>query len=257
VERVRKEEKGGKGKSPETLRVFFTGRAVMRFLKSNRLGIRQSKIIEAAVKTAHTPNPDLAILEEADRLIKQLENRKSKIDNQIHSKKRAGNNARLRGKQAEKYQNNLMKWISREYSWAHILAPVLALGILLISAQFVAHSESAKNHIVSDIFALNAERFPVAIEYCRENGKYLPENPDQIMDNMKKINTAKAKMGYWLRDGKIYLPLSGSIIPPDRRVHWFICVGKQTRQATAPAPDDTGQNRNAPDHWDQTPSGVK
>ena len=73
---------------------------------------------------------------------------------------------------------------------------------------------------------INTGSYGEARQICRETGETLPSAPEEILRNVRKMNASQLELGYWLRDGRVYIPKSDTVRARDKLQHWFICVEK-------------------------------
>ncbi len=226
-------------KSPEALRIYFSGPRVLKFLESNDLTVHESRVLEKAMATARTLNPDLQLLEEADAIVQRYEEGEATASPSTHTAHRStpihgeSELAQL-SKEMPKEQEfepdrrtflgyMIWRW-ERRWTWRHFYAPIITALLVLIVYLFVSHSDWAKNQIRSRDIFLNSYRYEEAVEVCDKVGKRLPADPDELLANVRSIPQYKAQQGYWLEGRKIYYPATRETKDGDEYFHWTICV---------------------------------
>ena len=226
------------GRSPEALHIYFSGPAPRRVLESPRLGTRDRQTIEAAIASARTPNPDLELLRRAEAIILGLDQRAE--EEAIPPKHTTGSQERtlasLSGdfnprEELEPDRHSLfgryLRWQRRRYLWRTYIAPLVVLGLILLAYLLVTRVPGVKEHLqVSDTLPIpaNSARYEEAVQRCRRVGKHLPRTVDELEKRLTTIPNYKAETGYWLADGRIYLPAQRDTRPRDNGFHWIVCV---------------------------------
>ena len=220
-------------KSPEALRIYFSGPRVLKFLESNRLTVHESRIIEKAMATARTANPDLGLLEKADAIIRKIEHPESAESEQSPRRETIppaeGSLAQLSREMSETEsfepdRHTFLGWLIWRWKWENFYAPIITLGIILLLYFVATHSVWVKNQIRSSDTFLSCYRYNEAARVCRMVRKRLPADSEELLSHLEKIPDYKARQGYWLRGGSVYFPDSGKVQPKDKYLHWTLCV---------------------------------
>jgi len=219
-------------KSVETLRVFFSGRGARDFLATQQLSTREQKLIEAAMATARTANPDIALMREADTLIREIQSREGagkpfasvpKERGRVYNDTELGRMSSLRFRPDYDPLGNpdsLQGYYYSNWLKENIYGPIIILLLIAGAWWYTGSSDSD----ISGIFGLTAAKFPVARYHCEKNGQRLPENPEEIRERLKVLDEGRDRLGYWLGDGRVYYPLSDETKKADERVHHTLCI---------------------------------
>ena len=225
-------------RSPEALRIYFSGPAALKLLESKELSAHESKIIEAAIATAQTANPDLKILREADAVVQRLEHPRGETERDVWSPAGPDESslASLSGdfnpeKELEPSRHTMLgryiRWQQRRYRWRTFYAPIVLLGIIFVAYLLVTRVPGVKERLqVSDALPIpaNSAQYEEAVARCEKIGKHLPDSVDRLKSRLSKIPDYKAGTGYWLSDGRIYIPAKDTTVPRDKGFHWIVCV---------------------------------
>ena len=211
----------------------------MKFLESNDLTVHESRILEKAMASARTLNPDLKLLEEADAIVRRYEEGEATEYPSIQTSHSPGpvygeSELAQLSKEIPKEQGfepdrrtflgyMIWRW-ERRWKWRHFYSPIIPFFLILRIYLFVSHSEWAKNQLRSSDIFLNSYRYDEAVEVCKKVGKRLPADPDELLANTRSIPQYKGQQGYWLEGKKIYYPEKREIKKGDQYFHWTICV---------------------------------
>jgi len=227
-------------KSPEALRIYFSGTQPAKALAEGDFTVREAKIIEAAMATARTTNPDLSLLQEADAII-----HRPSADEGVH----AGG----KGDAADEtlYDESPLAELSKEipppesfepdrhtligylmwrwerrWRWRNIYSPIITLVVVLIVGLVVTKCSFVQDRLKTSptLSIINFTRYDDAKKRCEKIGQLLAATPDEILARLDTLSDIEAEFGYWLRDGKVFIPKTHQIIPADDRMHGFVCV---------------------------------
>ncbi len=227
-------------KSPEALRIFFSSQAPLRALSQGEFSQKEKKLIQAAILSAKTPNPDIELLRQADALLRLYSKRSNSASKKRpspafskHIRYGEGELAQL-SKEMERAEDivsdrrTLWGWLYWRWKWKHIYAPIITLLLILTLSMIVTKCSFIKDRIkASPKFGiLNFTRFDDAKRRCEKIGQSLASTPKQILERIDSLDKTKAQWGYWLRDGRVFIPDTYKIIPADKRMHGFVCVPK-------------------------------
>jgi len=225
-------------KSAEALRIYFSGPAPRRFLERSDLTVKESRLVEAAIATAENAVPELETMRKADRLIRRHRDAFHASDSLPGETERpdfaeselarysslrnrpdhdaAGDSRTLRG---SLYDNFLRRTI---------YAPILIFALFVLFWFLYDHLPGFRRELESsDRLFFNIAHYPLARSRCEAEGKRLPRTPEELSRQVMRWDEGKARIGYWLDGGKVYLPLEDRIVPPDKMMRWYICVGKE------------------------------
>ena len=119
----------------------------------------------------------------------------------------------------------LFGYLMWRYRWKHIFVPIFTLiGILILLLVVKLFPTVGKEIRSSSLLGINTGSYEEARQICRETGEKLPADPEAILREVKKLNPSQLELGFWLRDGRVYIPRSDTIKARDKLQHWFICV---------------------------------
>jgi len=227
-------------KSPEALRIYFSGTQPAKALSEGDFTVREAKIIEAAMATARTANPDLSLLQEADAIL-----HRPSADEGVHAGERSDaadetlyNESPLAelSKEMEPPESFepdrhtfigylMWRW-ERRWRWRNIYSPIITLVIILLAALVVTKCSFVQDRLKTSpgLSIINFTRFDDAKNRCEKIGQKMAATPEDILSRLDMLNEPEAEIGYWLRDGRVFIPKTNKIIPADERMHGFICI---------------------------------
>jgi hypothetical protein len=226
-------------KSPEALHIFFGGAGALRALKSHDFTAAETRTIEAAIASARSANPDIGLLREADAIIERAKAAATPADssrNDFTPRREEGSISSLSGHFTPPEEREgkpdwdptgrgLFGYLMWRYRWKHFYAPILTLIAVLILFLVVKLFPTVGNEVRSSGFiGMNTGSYEEAQRLCRETGAELPADPGEILSNVRKMNASQLELGYWLRDGRVYIPKNDTVKARDELQHWFICV---------------------------------
>jgi len=226
-------------RSPEALRIYFRGPAPRRFLKDSRISARESRVIEAAIATAGTADPDLDTMREAERLIRLHREEAFSSDSYQRKEERPdfaesemARYSSLRNRptyDAAGDPRTFRGYLYDNFIRRTIYAPIIIFALFFLFWFLYDHLPGFRDEVESsDALFFNIAHYPLAHYKCKAEGKRLPRTPEELSRQVMAWDEGKARIGYWLDGGKVYLPLEDRIIvPPDEMMRWYICIGKE------------------------------
>jgi hypothetical protein len=103
--------------------------------------------------------------------------------------------------------------------------PIFTLiGILILLLVVKLFPTVGKEIRSSSLLGINTGSYEEARQICQDTSEKLPADPEAILRRVKKLNPSQLELGFWLRDGRVYIPGSDTVKARDRLQHWFICV---------------------------------
>jgi len=228
-------------KSPEALHIFFSGPGALRALKSYDLTATETRTVEAAIASAQSANPDIDLLREANAILERAKGATAPPSSPAGGFAPHGEEESLSGlsghftpiEERERKSDlnptgrGLFGYLMWRYRWKHFYAPILTLIVVLIILFIVKLFPTVGKEVRSSGFmGINTGSYEEARQICRETREALPAAPEEILSNVRKMNASQLELGYWLRDGRVYIPKSDTVTARDKLQHWFICVEK-------------------------------
>jgi hypothetical protein len=226
-------------KSPEALHIFFSGPGALRALKSYGLTAAETRTIEAAIASAQSANPDIDLLREADAILERARAAATPTDPPARGfAPHAGEESisslsghftppeeREQKSELNPMGRGLFGYLMWRYRWKHIFVPLFTLIAVLILLLVVKLFPTVGKEIrSSNLLGINTGSYEEARQICRDTGEQLPAGPEEILAKVKKLNASQLELGFWLRDGRVYIPKSDTVKTRDKLQHWFICV---------------------------------
>jgi hypothetical protein len=225
-------------KSAESLRIYFSGPAPRRFLQHPDVTTSERRTIEAAIATAGSAAPDLGLMRRADRLIRLYRetHSPSEIDRQRaqrpdFAESEMARYSSLRNRpdtdpvgDPRTFRGSLYDMFKRRT----IYTPIASIALFFLFWFLYDHMPGVREEAErSDHLFFNIADYPVARYKCKAEGKRLPRTPEELSRQVEMWNEGKARLGYWLDGGRVYLPLEDRIVPADERMRWYLCVEKE------------------------------
>lgn len=226
-------------KSPEALRIYFSGTQAAKALAEGNFTAEEARIIEAAMATARTPNPDLDLLREADAVLHRTVPDASEMRHGTRpGERRSYHESSLAqlSKEMEIPESSdtvphsflgyvIWRW-ERRWRWRHIYAPIITLVLILLTSLIVTRCSFVQDRLKASpkLSIINFTRFDEAQKRCEKIGQKLAATPKEILERIGSLDEIEAEWGYWLRDGRVFVPKSYQTLPADNRMHGFVCV---------------------------------
>ena len=224
-------------KSPEALQIFFSGPGAARALREYRLTPAQRRTIEEAMASARGLTPDLDLLHRADLILQAAPRIEEESPPSSPALSDTGESLRdLSGyfphDDSRKHRpfwkaprRGLLDYLIWRHRWRNLYAPLISLAIMLIIyLLFMLFPSLGWRTVSSGFLDMNTARYAEARKICRDLDQKLPATPEDLLRHLDKLNDSQSALGYWLRDGRIYIPKDHSTLPGDKRLHWYICV---------------------------------
>ncbi|WP_457607748.1 hypothetical protein [Nitratifractor sp.] len=223
-------------KSPEALRIYFSGPAALKFLESNDLTVHEVKVIEAAMATARTANPDLDLLREADAIVHRVSHPAAEEPRERREPERAfaesplASLSRPMPRPGEEEPNprtflGYLQWRARWEQRQMILVPLITFGLIFLAFLILKYVPGAQERLfTANSLPFSSAHYEEAVERCSKLDKRLPETVEELQESLDGIPDYKAKTGYWIGDGRVYYPATGEVKAKDRLLHWVVCV---------------------------------
>ena len=186
---------------------FYKGNGVQSVLRRYDFTPKEKQLLQSAIITARQIHPDMALLEQADVLLKLTTKTKKAKDEDVDSDETARAIAKATLK-SKKKQNPLTK--QRE----PYIAQRWAYGFL-ISAIFYAIFNYVMDHY-------GKYTFKEAQEICQAKGKVLPLTHGDFY----KSNYQIGKVGqFWIANGEVMFPAVGrSFLPENPYGYSVMCI---------------------------------
>jgi len=219
-------------KSAEALHLFFSGNAAAHLLERSDLGNREIRIIEAAIQTARSNNPDIETMREADKIIAGIRKNRNTINRppstsfpgyaSSHETELGRLSSLEHHADVDPLGNpdSLLGYFYRDYQLHAVYGPALILLLILGLGWYIGDEDENLGERVG----LNALHFSQARQRCRASGKRLPGNAEEVAAHLLRLREGRDRLGYWLRDGHIYYPLEDRTTKADEKVHLSLCL---------------------------------
>jgi hypothetical protein len=226
-------------RSPEALRIYFRGPAPRRFLERSDITVRETRVVEAAIATAGSAAPDLETMREAERLIRLHREeyppsgpRSGREERPDFAESEMARYSSLRNRptyDAAGDPRTLRGYLYDNFKRRTIYAPIVIFALFFLFWFLYDHLPGFREEVESsDALFFNITHYPLAHYKCKAKGKRLPRTPEELSRRVMAWDEGKARIGYWLDGGRVYLPLEDRIIvPPDEMMRWYICIGKE------------------------------
>ena len=195
---------------------FYRGSAVHEYLKKMHLSEVEKKVIDAAIDTAQTENPNLTLIQESDTLFNKItEEKRTKKATQVREKElaRAVANVNMSKYKAPQSSFTTQRKSNATYRW---------VSGLLVSAVVAAIVSYAMDH-------QGKYTYQEAIDKCTEKKQVLPIT---IADFVDSGYTFGQPAEFWTANGTLMISQAWNIEQADPASvgYSYICVDKNGKE---------------------------
>lgn len=195
---------------------FYRGNAVHEYVKKMRLNDAEKKIVDAAIATAQTKKPNLALIQESDTLLNKIvEERRTAKAPQVNEKEfaRAVADANM-----SKYKSPPSSFTTpRESNATFRWVSGLLVGAVLVAVLSYAMEHQGKY------------TYQEAVEKCSEKKQVLPLTIADFVDSGYRFGQAAE---FWTAKGTLMLSQAWSVhqADPDSAGYSYICVDENGKE---------------------------
>ena len=195
---------------------FYRGSAVHEYVKKMHLSGAEKKVVDTAIATAQTENPNLTLIQESDTLLNKVAEEKCTVkETQVSDKELSKAVADV----------NMSKYRTPESSFTTVRksnATYRWVSGLLVSAVVTVIVSYALDH-------QGKFTYLEAIDKCSEKNQVLPLTIADFLDSSYKFGQAAE---FWTANGTLMISQAWRIhqADPDSAGYSYICVDKNGKE---------------------------